>query len=389
MPDYRMQHYVPQFYLRNFSDAKGRTINLCNLKSGKIISGASLRDQCARPYFYGSDLKVEKALAGVERSAAEVVRGILRDRTLPDFYTTDSLVLFVFVIALHNRTMFIAEEENRINDALFKAMFREHPRLRGVNLDNWRVVRENPIVPPLGRALETFPVALDLARKLISNTSNEPFITSDHPVVFYNQYMEGYQEVSCTGIASKGLQIFLPISPAVMLHLYDPQVYSVGSRGSDVCWVGGAAEALKLNELQWMNALENIYFSNHSDSSLIQAEAKQVAQAREAPRFARVGVTDREDSSGHTRSLIEISKRDLNVRLRPSFIRINKKAQGVSRLDRKPEVRSPYMMHALARFDQEVELGHYRNDQFLKYLADKTAERNWSRRDASTAEAIE
>jgi hypothetical protein len=42
MPKHAGQHYVPKFYLRNFSEDK-RRLNLVNIAREKVILGGSLR----------------------------------------------------------------------------------------------------------------------------------------------------------------------------------------------------------------------------------------------------------------------------------------------------------------------------------------------------------
>lgn len=51
MPKHAEQHFVPQFYLRNFSEDKKR-LHLANIARAKAILNASLRKQCARTKFY-------------------------------------------------------------------------------------------------------------------------------------------------------------------------------------------------------------------------------------------------------------------------------------------------------------------------------------------------
>ena len=241
MSDYKMQHFVPQLYLRNFSEGKRHAINVYNIESGKPISGASLHDQCSSPYFYGKDPKLENALGIIEGPASAVIKEMVEIRRLPPTHTQEALVLVVFIIGLLFRTRFAAEDNTLSTDALAKAMLRakaivtNDPDLLSIDLDNWLITPKQPTLLPLRMSLEVFPLVFDLERKLIWNRSAEPFLTSDHPVILYNQYMEGYQEASCTGLALTGLQIFLPISPTLMIHFYDPGIYRVGTKENSDC----------------------------------------------------------------------------------------------------------------------------------------------------------
>jgi hypothetical protein len=60
----REHHFVPQFYLRNFS-SDGRRINLFNFKLGRAVMGTSIKHQCSKHNFYGFAPDLEKALGGL------------------------------------------------------------------------------------------------------------------------------------------------------------------------------------------------------------------------------------------------------------------------------------------------------------------------------------
>ncbi|HEX2983013.1 MAG TPA: DUF4238 domain-containing protein, partial [Ignavibacteriales bacterium] len=62
MAERKNQHFVPQFYLRNFSENKK---SLCdyNLSNNKYIKNASIKDMASQNYFYGKDENIEKLLS--------------------------------------------------------------------------------------------------------------------------------------------------------------------------------------------------------------------------------------------------------------------------------------------------------------------------------------
>jgi len=77
MPQNKSHHFVPQFLLRYFS-TDGSSVGLYNLRSGKIVTGASLKHQACRDWFYGRDGKAEHALGQIEGGASTVLRRTLR-----------------------------------------------------------------------------------------------------------------------------------------------------------------------------------------------------------------------------------------------------------------------------------------------------------------------
>jgi Protein of unknown function (DUF4238) len=51
LADNKNQHFVPQFYLRNFStDEEKQSIGLFNFARSTAVGNASIRNQCSRDY---------------------------------------------------------------------------------------------------------------------------------------------------------------------------------------------------------------------------------------------------------------------------------------------------------------------------------------------------
>ena len=77
MTKHRNQHFVPRCYLRAFSrDEEGNAINLFHIARRKSVQDASVKGQCARPYFYGRDLEIERAFQGMEGEYARVFKTV-------------------------------------------------------------------------------------------------------------------------------------------------------------------------------------------------------------------------------------------------------------------------------------------------------------------------
>ncbi len=364
MAEKKNQHYVPQFYLKLFSDDK-KTVNLFNIELNKPIPGVSIKDQCSKPYFYGKDLQQEKAFEKLEDAVAKTIASILETGNLPDKRSEEYVVLLFHILSQHNRTKHTGEEYNEQTNKILKIMARDRPEVLSA-LENWRVVAKKPTAIPLYGVPTALVFAIDLDIKFVRNRSKEPFITSDHPVVYYNQYMENCKTESCTGTGSRGLQIFFPISPYAMLHLYDSDVYKVGSSKDGFCEIYSDAESRKMNELQWLHALENVYYSNEVSRDSILSQAKRSVGRR------HVDLADVEEQvhpTDENRSLITFRKIDLKTRLQPSFIKVKKSMKRIPLAER-DRVRSLYLMIARHEFEKQVKEGKYRDEEFLKFLAD-------------------
>ncbi|WP_341991279.1 DUF4238 domain-containing protein [Azorhizobium sp. AG788] len=75
MPANKSQNFVPCCYLRAFcADDEGAAINVFNIGRELSIKGAPAKGQCARPYFYGRDGELERALQEPEGAYGEIMQ---------------------------------------------------------------------------------------------------------------------------------------------------------------------------------------------------------------------------------------------------------------------------------------------------------------------------
>ena len=104
MAEAKQQHYVPQFYLRNFAiGAKGKALGMFNIKSDRFIPCASLRDQASKDYFYGKDGRIEQVFPKLEGLVATTISEILRTSMLPPYQSERHYELLIFTLFLHQR----------------------------------------------------------------------------------------------------------------------------------------------------------------------------------------------------------------------------------------------------------------------------------------------
>ena len=123
-----------------------------------------------------------------------------------------------------------------------------------------RVEVTDPVGIALAPHLTCVLLISDLHIKLLRNDTDRPFITSDNPVVQYNQLLEQKTTLDCiTGYGIKGIQIFIPITPRYMLLLYDSQVYYVGRKKRKVVSIDKRHEIDQLNTLQIVNNIQMVY----------------------------------------------------------------------------------------------------------------------------------
>ena len=93
----------------------------------------------------------------------------------------------------------------------------------------------------------------------IANKTSKPFITSDNPTIKYNSVSENYEWLTSSFVSS-GLQIFLPLSPKLVLFFYDPKTYNVKTDIDDIILIEKESEVFQLNLLQ---VLKNLKYPKH------------------------------------------------------------------------------------------------------------------------------
>src|SRR5690606_32157011 len=79
----------------------------------------------------------------------------------------------------------------------------------------------------------------------------------------YNQLMEQADNYTgATGLAAKGLQIFYPIHPRLMICFYDSKVYDFCDDRENCCSTESIEEVHQLNGLQLINSKSQIFFDD-------------------------------------------------------------------------------------------------------------------------------
>ncbi len=249
----KKQHYVPRFYLKNFAaDASGKSINVYNISSDRYVSNGNLKNQCYESYFYGKDLKIENAFSTIEGKASTVLRGLLEQTKFPEPFTKEHYLLLLFTLLQYARTKGAEIVLKEFIDKLAKVFLKQSGEFSEEDFDNFTIEANNTIGLNLKFMAESIHIGMDLHYKIINNKTAVEFITSDNPVIFYNQAFYDFKDFSSIGVGSKGLQILLPISSSKYLIFYDSAFYKIGNRKSKYVDLVDVRDVHELNKLQWL-----------------------------------------------------------------------------------------------------------------------------------------
>jgi len=355
MPEKKKHHYVPIFYLKLFSNKKdNKTIGIFNIESKKFIRNGALKSQAHKDYFYGKDKKIEDALQVIESEASRVFTSLIKDHKLPSAGTKDHYTLFVYVVFQATRTVYSFDAIDEHFDRLIKAAYKEDKRVKDyLSFVEFRLT--NSAAFALGTIYYLLPIVFDLEYKLLINKTSWKFITSDNPIIKYNQFMESrkWPGGHC-GWGTTGLQVFIPLCPDICLILYDKEIYEIGSKNRNTLSIWSINDVKEINKLQFINADENIYFNDEVQSSYI----KQIYQMKkEFRRKQKIIVDEFRQAKSETSNealILHSYDADIKINLYLTFIKERKHAKRKQLGPTMMNVRNPKLCRELSEFLRQL-----------------------------------
>lgn len=225
--DPKAQHYVSQFYLRNFAikHKKGSLI-YCFDKVTRKTFRPNVKNIAHQTGFYdfktsqGEDVSVEFMFSDVETKTQIAIQNILDESTtkalqknkiaLADFFASQEIRTPVFrdihdyMITVTNNLLqkdgFSLKEPEENNTKEFQAQF---------------IIESSALFAKM---------LLEMKWILVKNHTYEPFWTSDNPICRYNPLKS--ELVGNLGLKCDGIQLLIPISPWFTIIICDPIGYS-------------------------------------------------------------------------------------------------------------------------------------------------------------------
>jgi hypothetical protein len=287
------QHFVPRCYLRPFTlESANVAINLFNVDRRRFIEGAAVKHQCSSNYFYGKDLRLERALQLTEGAYSVALMAIQS----PGYFMTDEhrVLLRRFWLLQHLRTE--AASRRAVE------MAAESRKVIGATGKEFNLGIRDAVLIAMRSFVESIDSVDDLKVCLFRNRTGVPFVTSDDPAVLTNRWhlVDKRTESRSFGLHSAGSIFLLPLSPEILCVGYDGEVYGVPhERG----WVSvrHAADIEALNQHQYLNCRANIFVRDSAHSELVRRGYDAVASVRPESRFRTVYAVRDTDEGGFAR----------------------------------------------------------------------------------------
>ena len=220
----KLEHYVPQFYLRNFSIENNEKNVHCLDKhtSKKFI--ANIRNIACEKYFYDippHDKTVEKSLAKIEYILSVAYDKLITNKDLNKLNWAErvSIANFVAIQEMRTREMreYAKDIVREITAKLSKNKLSEEIKRQLKEINTTQYPKEFQI-RIFENVKEFSNIILSMKWILIENKTKMLFWTSDHPI---NRFNPIKNPLGNLGYLSRGIQIFFPLTPRLSLCLCD------------------------------------------------------------------------------------------------------------------------------------------------------------------------
>jgi Protein of unknown function (DUF4238) len=365
---YKRHHYIPKFYLKRFaSDERKKMINVFHVPTSRYFQGVSLRDQCYKNFYYDIDKtdSLDPVISMIEDQAAPVLSKIDSDLCVPSRESEQFSSLLYFVLLMRSRTNRAQHSMDEMTDSLGKMVLSRVPSVAN-DLDKFRISLKHGILLSIAFSISNVILFADLDCRILVNNSTIEFLTSDHPVVFYNRLMEKRRAFgSHCGIASRGLQVFFPISPKTCLLMFDSDTYIVNEINGASISISSEYDVWGLNRLQFISAHEKVFVRNgfHDVNLAKYANYSKRFRKGRLTRFAEIESTDNPNTT-----LSMVSDVNPNCSFEPSFIRVKKTAMEMPLSPKVAQLRNEALCRKKNQFDEMVAQGTLRADQLKEFL---------------------
>lgn len=244
----KMEHYVPRFYLRNFSiNANGKALYCFDKNTCKKFIGNVKNVACER-YFYDipkQGQSVERSFAKVEPLFNAVCSKLIATNDINSLKWDERVTLASFIAIQEIRTRETREWLKELCEKV-KGKLSKHnlPKYLEKQLEEITTEEGNKELHlAMLKEVRNFVNAMfGMKWILIENKTRMLLWTSDHPINRYNPIED---RIGNLGFLSRGIQIFFPLTPRLGICLCD------------------LVEYFRYPERMSTTDMDNIRFQNH------------------------------------------------------------------------------------------------------------------------------
>jgi hypothetical protein len=230
----KVQHYVPQFLLKQFGTGKKDKISVFDKQTDRTFA-TNVRNVAAESRFYdftiaGRSESIEPGLSEMEGLAKRVIDKILSADSLNVLSDEDRGVLSLFCAVQLARTKGFREQFRSFPTLLKERMLSQgmreedlkniEPELREPNDNELALMCADFISKEGGEFAMLFAIKDWL---LLATDQRDPFIIGDNPITRQNA-MPIPGPYGKLGLAVRGIEIYCPLSPVRALGMWCPSL---------------------------------------------------------------------------------------------------------------------------------------------------------------------
>jgi hypothetical protein len=321
MADKKKQHYVPRFYLKQYSNDE-TNIGLYNAISDKYFLSIPLRSQGYEDYLYGKNPDIENFLGKMENEFKTVIEYIKFHNGRIYFPNKYYRNILLYTLIQLNRTMMEKDLYEKQSIEMIRISSELNPNIKSLRTKDIKIKFAGVLPYCISIAVKNVHYIYDLDYRILINKTNDEFITSDNPVVKFNNFMNQFNLPSGgTGLISKGLQLFFPITKKYLLFLFDKNVYKVGVFFRKYVAIKSKRDVKKINALQYLNCRESIYFSSNVGEYYIRRLLTRYKKNR-INEFNPVSEFVRKDHPEKLERLVRFGDRPIRINFDVDFFKV-------------------------------------------------------------------
>lgn len=282
----KLQHYVPQFHLRNFTIKKRKNHLLyCIDRLEEREFRTNVRNIAGENYFYEGkgEQELEKDLSLLESQSSRIIRTIIKKQKLSVLSQEDREILASYILKQGMRTKDDREtllvlgnhvkKHMAISGGMDKKLNISPEKLLNIiddsdDSDDIKEVHKRMLTDEnLFKFVE--PISDKLSWRLLVNKTKTPFLISDNPLTRFNPIIyEGNG-----GLLSRGINLYLPLNSKISLLLIDPPNLHVNYPNNSIQKIYDEGGIRFANILQIYGSQRHI-FSHSSDFSFVKQVIK-------------------------------------------------------------------------------------------------------------------
>ena len=301
----KKQHYVPRFYLKQFSIHKKSGVYSirCYNKERDKWYNSNITQVAMERYFYDKrdPPEIENYFSQLEGQHATVFHKIVDAQSIENLEKEEKFMMAHYIFIQNERTRSTRIRNRQITKLVYKSLESKGELPPYDKLDDeykeWLLesrgamgqfnILFNPLEDEKGELhepKEIVEIISNLDWILVSNNLKTEFYASDHPIMVWNPQASEDVEIHGYGFKSynaDGVEIYFPLTPKLCLVLFDGNL-------SDYKQHGFQKEVIQ-KELNWINTqiiamAHRTIFSKGNDFQFVRNKIKEFPEFKDPNR---------------------------------------------------------------------------------------------------------